>query len=98
MELFSASSFSPDGEFLYYGSDQDSEFQRIWSYEIATGDRQVVEEREWDIQGMSFTRDKKFRLLATNVDAHTELEVRVMICFGESWDTLREVRIRSYRR
>ncbi len=72
---FSASSFSPDGEFLYYGCDQDSEFQRIWSYEIATGKRQVIEERGWDILGMSFTRDERYRVLAINVDARTQLEV-----------------------
>ncbi|MHC5065146.1 MAG: S9 family peptidase [Planctomycetota bacterium] len=72
---FSPASFSPDGKQFFYGCDLDSEFQRIWSYDMASGEKKVVEERDWDIMGMSFTRDGRYRVLSINADARTVLEV-----------------------
>ncbi len=72
---FAPASFSPDGKQFFYGCDLDSEFQRIWSYDLASGERKVVEERDWDIMGMSYTRDGRYRVLNINADARTVLEI-----------------------
>src|SRR5262249_6555552 len=63
--------FSPDSRLLYYGSNQDSEFNRSWSYDLKTGARQVVVEDRWDVMGLGFSWQGRYRTASVNADART---------------------------
>ncbi len=68
-------SFSPDSKTLYYLSNADSEFDRAWSYDLASGDRALEREADWDVVDLRFSRDGRYRVSAINADARTEVEV-----------------------
>ena len=68
--------FSPDGRYLYFTSDRDSEFARLVRHELATGERTVVYEPGWDVWWASFSRDGRWFVTGANVDARTRVVVR----------------------
>jgi dipeptidyl aminopeptidase/acylaminoacyl peptidase len=64
-------SFAPDGSALYYTSNEQSEFVRVWSYDLASGERAVVHEDDWDVQFYRFSRDGRHLMIGVNADART---------------------------
>ena len=77
--------FTPDGTELYYTSDEDSEFHRLWAHELATGRRRLVLEAPWDVVGASFSRDGRYRVVTVNADARSEVTVEDLLS-GEEVD------------
>lgn len=67
----SIETFSPDSGHLYYGSNLDSEFNRVWSYDLTTGARKVVVEDRWDLMGLDFSWKGRYRTASINADART---------------------------
>lgn len=67
--------FSPDGSALYLTTNEGSEFQYLVRYEIASGERTVVMEPEWDVSGAGFSRSGTYLVVRVNADAQTELQV-----------------------
>lgn len=65
-------SFSPDSKTLYYGSNQDSEFNRVWSYALKTGERRIVAEERWDVLGFDHSWKGRYRTVSVNADARTQ--------------------------
>jgi dipeptidyl aminopeptidase/acylaminoacyl peptidase len=63
--------FSPDSNTLYYSSNEGSEFQRVWSYDLKTGDRKPVVEAKWDVMSLSFSWNGRYRVVSVNVDGRT---------------------------
>ncbi|MEE8141559.1 MAG: prolyl oligopeptidase family serine peptidase, partial [Planctomycetota bacterium] len=78
--------FTPNSDQLYYMSNADSEFSRLWSYDLASGERAMVKEAEWDIQYARFSRQGRFRVIGINADARTRVEI-------EDTTTGREVKV-----
>jgi len=68
-------SFTPDSSKLLYMSNEDSEWERVWAYDIATGERELYLEADWDISYVAFSHDGRRRVHAVNADAQTELFV-----------------------
>ena len=67
--------FSLDGKNLLYLTDQGSEFNYLASYDIASGESTKVEEAPWDIMFASLSRNGKYRVVAINNDARTEMKI-----------------------
>jgi dipeptidyl aminopeptidase/acylaminoacyl peptidase len=67
--------FSPDGSHLLYTSNRDSEFQRLWRYDLASGEHEVVMETPWDIMYGSYSDDGSYLVVGVNHDAETDLRV-----------------------
>lgn len=67
--------FSMDGKKLYYTTDEGSEFAYLASYDIATGEKNKVEEAPWDIMFANISRNGKYRYVAINNDARTEIKI-----------------------
>lgn len=67
--------FSPDGSALYFAADEGSEASYVAKYDIASGETTKVTENEWDILGFYFTHNGKYRVMFTNEDAKTVMEV-----------------------
>lgn len=67
------SDFSPDSEWLYFTTDEGSEYQQLMRYEIATGEKEEVLSMDWDIYYGVFSREGNYFVAAANVDARTQL-------------------------
>ncbi len=72
---FNPQYFSLDGTKLYYLTDEGSEFNYLASYDIATGAKEKVEEAPWDIMYAYLSRNGKYRVVAINNDARTEIKI-----------------------
>ena len=72
---FSAEDFSPDGKYLYYTSNQGSEFSRIRRYDLAAATHEDVRSESCDIIDVAFSHNGKFRVDMTNVDGRTRVDV-----------------------
>ncbi|MFO7721055.1 MAG: S9 family peptidase [Gillisia sp.] len=71
-----AQDFSEDDSFLYYSTDAGSEFSYLMSYDIANKTSEKVLEKEWDIMGMGFSKNGKYRIVYVNEDAVNVVEVQ----------------------
>jgi dipeptidyl aminopeptidase/acylaminoacyl peptidase len=67
--------FSPDGTALYYTTNRDNEFDYLERYVLATGERTVVQQPDWDVMYAGFSRNGRFFVCATNEDARTNLAI-----------------------
>ena len=72
---YSPQYFSLDGKKLFYLTDEGSEFMYLASYDIATGAKTKVEEAPWDLLYASLSRNGKYRVVAINNDARTEIKI-----------------------
>ncbi len=71
-----AQDFSEDDSFLYYTTDAGSEFSYLMKYDIANKTSEKVLEKEWDIMGMGFSKNGKYRVIYVNEDAVNVVEVQ----------------------
>lgn len=67
--------FSLDGKKLYYLTDEGSEFRYLASYDVASGEKKKVEEAPWDILYATLSKHGKYRVVAINNDARTEIKI-----------------------
>lgn len=72
----SAADFSPDGDYLYYTTDEGAEFDYLMRYNLKTGSKEKIMERQWDIQASSFSENGAFQITYINEDAKNTVEVR----------------------
>ena len=67
--------FDVDSKWLYYTTNDGSEFMRVRRYELATGRSEDVEKADWDVAWTFFSRNGKYRLSAVNQDGRSVLKV-----------------------
>lgn len=70
-----ATDFGPNNEYLYYLTDQGSEFSHLMRYEIASGNIEKVQEKNWDIVASYFSHGGNYRITLINADGKNEVEV-----------------------
>tara|TARA_R110002072_G_scaffold117281_5_gene248181 strand:- start:4024 stop:5919 length:1896 start_codon:yes stop_codon:yes gene_type:complete len=71
----SAQDFSVDDTYLYYTTDADGEFAVAMRYDITNKTSEKVLEKEWDIRGVGFSHNGKYRTVFINEDAANTLEI-----------------------
>lgn len=71
----SAQDFSIDDTYLYYTTDVDGEFAVAMRYDIANKTSEKVLEKDWDILGVGFSHNGKYRTVFINEDAANTLEI-----------------------
>ncbi|MEM9822251.1 MAG: S9 family peptidase [Bacteroidota bacterium] len=71
-----AADFSVDSKTLYYLTNHGSEFNFLKKYDIASGEHQKVEEANWDISYAYFSKKGKYRVIGTNEDGKTVVQIR----------------------
>src|SRR2546430_17465894 len=64
---FSPQAFSPDGKYLYYTTDEGSEFAWLARYEVATGRRDTVERPSWDVAFAYFSKHGKYLVVGIKI-------------------------------
>lgn len=67
--------FSLDNKKLFYTTDEGGEFASVMSYDIASGEKVKVEEAPWDIVYSYLSRNGKYRVVAINNDARTQIKI-----------------------
>lgn len=67
--------FDPSSRYLYYLTDEDSEFQYVARYQLATGKSELVEKASWDISYTYFSESGKYRVVGINEDARTKIKI-----------------------
>ncbi len=72
---YNPQTFGPDSRFLYYLTDENSEFAYLKRYDNETGQSEVVEQSDWDIWYSYFSRNGKYRVTGINQDARTVINV-----------------------
>ncbi|MCB1182333.1 S9 family peptidase [bacterium] len=75
MASFGAEAFDPGSRWLYYTSNADGEFMKLRRYEMATGTHEDVYAGAWDVSAAYFSRSGAYRVIATNEDGYTKVEV-----------------------
>lgn len=68
--------FAPDGTSFYYTTDDNAEFTYLMKYTLEDGTKKKVVEKKWDINSFYFTRNGAYKVLFTNEDAKSVMEVR----------------------
>jgi dipeptidyl aminopeptidase/acylaminoacyl peptidase len=63
--------FSPDSSTLYFGSNQDGEFQKVYGYDLKTGARKPAVEDQWDVLSIGFSWQGRYQVVSVNADART---------------------------
>src|SRR5207247_9452053 len=61
--------------YLYYTTDEGSEFAWLARYDLATGRRDTVERPSWDVDFAYFSKHGKYLVAGINADARTEIRV-----------------------
>ncbi len=67
--------FSLDGSKLIYLTNEGSEFMYLASYDIAAKTKTKLEEAPWDVIYSTLSRNGKYRVVAINNDARTEIKI-----------------------
>ena len=71
----SSGGFPPDSSELYYRTNEHGEFAQVWSYDLESGERELVVAADWDVFGVSFSETGRYRVSAINEDGATAVEV-----------------------
>jgi dipeptidyl aminopeptidase/acylaminoacyl peptidase len=71
----SPQAFSRDSRYLYYTTDEGSEFGWLARYDVTTGTRDVVERPDWDVVFAYPSKRGTYLVIGVNVDAHTEIRL-----------------------
>lgn len=71
----SPQTISPDGKYLYYTTDDGSEFNYVMKYDLENGTNEKVLEKDWDIIGFTFSEKGTYQVTFINEDAKNTLEI-----------------------
>ncbi|MFG0274202.1 MAG: S9 family peptidase [Phycisphaerales bacterium] len=72
---YNSMTFTPDSSTLLYGSNENDDFTRVWSFDVATGEREILIDADWDVMYVGFSWDGAYRYHATNDDARTVISI-----------------------
>jgi len=72
---YNAQYFSLDDKKLFYLTDEDNEFMYLKSYDLESGETAEVQKEPWDIMYAYLSKTGKYKVIATNKDASTEIKI-----------------------
>ncbi len=67
--------FSPDGRYLYYTTDRESEYRYLARYNTKTGEHETVLQPKWDVMDVSLSPTGRYLVITINNDAQTEARI-----------------------
>src|SRR5690606_20508243 len=71
----SPDNFTPDSKKLIYLTDGAGEFTQAWTYDLKTGKRVLEAKADWDVDSVGYSENGKYRVVRTNEDASSVLNV-----------------------
>ncbi len=72
---FSAQDFTSDGDGLYVLTDEESEYAYLVRFDLASGEREIVEQVDWDITYAGLSWNGTYLVLGINNNARTETRI-----------------------
>ncbi len=72
---YGASGFTNDKAYFFYTTDAGREFTYLVKYEIATGEREVIFETDWDVMGGWLSENETYRIIGINEDARIQIKI-----------------------
>jgi dipeptidyl aminopeptidase/acylaminoacyl peptidase len=72
---YRAVTFTPDSSALLMLSDESQEFSYLLRHDLESGDREVIEQTSWDVNGAYYSRGGTYMVVLINNDARTEVKV-----------------------
>jgi len=73
---YSSFEWAPDGNTIYYTSDEDDEFQQLHAYDVSAGTtRNLTPELKWDIVNLEVSDDGRWLAYTTNEDGISRLHL-----------------------
>ena len=67
--------FSLANNFLYYLTNDGSEFTYVVKYDIASAKKEKLYEAKWDVVGMALSYNEKYRVIYVNEDGQNKLHL-----------------------
>ncbi|WP_320018727.1 prolyl oligopeptidase family serine peptidase [Labilibaculum manganireducens] len=67
--------FSLDGKYLYYLSNEDSDFVYLNKYDIESGEKEMVFKADWDVWYAYDSYNEKYRIIGINEDGKTNVKM-----------------------
>ena len=67
--------FDKDSKYLYFISNEGTDFKYIARFGLTSGEREIVEKAPWDVSYIEFSKNGKYRVVAANEDARTHLKI-----------------------
>lgn len=67
--------FSPDGQELFFLTDENNEFMYMKSYNVVSAEVKDVQKEDWDIMYAYLSYNAKYKVVAINNDARTEIKI-----------------------
>ncbi|TLU61811.1 S9 family peptidase [Thalassotalea litorea] len=67
--------FNPDSSKLIFATNEHSEFNQAWAYELSSGESELFYETDWDVSFVYFSKDGKYTVIGVNDDAQTKLTI-----------------------
>lgn len=67
--------FDVNSRYLYYLTDEGSEFQYIARYDLSNGKKETVEKAPWDVSYTYSSSKGKYRVVGMNEDARTKIKI-----------------------
>jgi len=71
----SPATFDPAARYLYYQTDEGSEFSYVARYDLTSGKKEPVEKVNWDVAFTYFSHNGRYRVSGVNEDARTKVKV-----------------------
>ncbi len=72
----SPQAFAVNSKYLYYLTDEGSEFQHLERFDLGSGKHELVEKAPWDISSTYFSHNGRYRVTAINEDGRTKIEIK----------------------
>ena len=72
---YNAYTFTRDNTALIYATNEFGEFNQAWSYDLASGKKELSYKADWDVSFLYFSKDGKYRVVGVNQDAQTKLNI-----------------------
>ena len=73
---YSGSGFNNNDKYFYYITDVGKEFKYLVKYEIATGNKEVIFETNWDVMYSYLSENEKYRIIGINEDGKNNLIIQ----------------------
>ena len=71
----SPAAFDSGSRYLYFQTDEGSEFSYVARYDLITGKKEPVEKVNWDVAFTYFSHNGKYRVSGVNEDARTKIKI-----------------------
>ncbi|MBM7553155.1 hypothetical protein [Thalassobacillus pellis] len=73
--FFDAKTFSPDKRYLFYRTDENSEFTYLNKYDLITGQAEQFHQEVWDIWYVQYSSKSRYMYMGINEDAQTAVRL-----------------------